>query len=188
MWQQWSAGATPHWVECLNPRVACQGRSRSWLLKCLSSLTSATACMSGRVAALYKDTVYRRSSTTVHRWWWECGAQPMWHHCWLSSNGPRYIDRLVAEGDCGVVHYLLNNVHAPKCLSERLERRSDVSDRRTRVTENMELELPRVRTEQARNFFQHRAVRLWNSMPADVCESRTSAGCRRRCRKALNAR
>ena len=62
------------------------------------------------------------------------------------------IDRLVAEGDCGVVHYLFNNVHAPKCLSERLERRSDVSDRRTRATENMELELPRVRTEQARNF------------------------------------
>ena len=76
------------------------------------------------------------------------------------------IDMLVAESDCGNVHYLLNNMHAPQCLSERLVNRSSVSSRHTRATENMQLELPRVRTEHARKFFGCRACSLWNSLPA----------------------
>ena len=97
------------------------------------------------------------------------------------------IDRLVSESDCGTVHYLLNNLHAPKCLAHMLEHRSDVSSRQTRATENMQLELPRVRTEHARKFFHYRAAALWNSLPAEVRESRTIAMCRRRFRKLTNA-
>ena len=65
---------------------------------------------------------------------------------------------LVAENDCSTVHYLLNNVHAPRCLSERFMQRRDVSSRQTRATENMQLELPRVRTEHARKFFNPRTA------------------------------
>ena len=97
-----------------------------------------------------------------------------------------HIDRLVAENDCSTVHYLLNNVHAPKCISERFVQRSDVSSRQTRATENMQLELPRDRTEHARKFFYYRACDVWNSLPADIRSSRTSATCRRRCRRLLN--
>ena len=97
------------------------------------------------------------------------------------------IDMLVAESDCSNVHYLLNNMHAPQCLSERLVNRSSVSSRHTRATENMQLELPRVRTEHARKFFGYRACSLWNSLPGDVRDSRTSAVCRKRCRKFLNS-
>ena len=96
------------------------------------------------------------------------------------------IDRLVEESDCGNVHYLINNTHAPKCLSARFEHRSDVSIRKTRATESKQLELPRVRTEHARKFFNYRACALWNTLPADVRGSRTSSMCRKRCRK-LNA-
>ena len=96
------------------------------------------------------------------------------------------IDRLVAESDCANVHcYLLNNMHAARCLSERFESRGNVSSRHTRATENMQLEFPRVRTEHARKFFRYRASSLWNSMSADVRASRTSAVCRKRCRKFL---
>ena len=93
------------------------------------------------------------------------------------------IDQLVAESDCSTVHYLINNTHAPKCLAEHFERRSDVSSRKTRGTDNMELELPRVRTENARKYFYYRACALWNTLPAEVRESQTSAMCRKRCRK-----
>ena len=82
---------------------------------------------------------------------------------------------------------ILDNMHAPQCLSERLLNRSSVSSGHTRATENMQLELPRVRTEHARKFVGYRACSLWNSLPGDVRDSRTSAVCRKRCRKFLNA-
>ena len=85
------------------------------------------------------------------------------------------IDRLVDESDCGNVHYLINNAHAPKCLSALFEHRSDVSSRKTRATADGQLELPRVRTEHARKFFTYRACALWNTLPADVRGSRTSS-------------
>ena len=68
----------------------------------------------------------------------------------------------------------------------RFEHRSDVSIRKTRATEGKQLELPRVRTEHARKFFNYRACALWNTLPADV--SRTSSMCRKRCRKLTAAR
>ena len=73
-----------------------------------------------------------------------------------------HIDRLVAENDCSTVHYLLNNVHAPRCLSERFMQRRDVSSRQTRATENMQLELPRVRTEHARKIFNPRPAGVFS--------------------------
>ena len=97
------------------------------------------------------------------------------------------MDRLVAESDCGTAHYVLNNPNAPKCLSQQFVRRSDISSRQTRASENMQLELPRVRTEQARKFFLYRAVSLWNSLPADIRASRTSVMCRRRYRKRVES-
>ena len=103
----------------------------------------------------------------------------------LEQLGWPKMDQLVAESDCATVHYLLNNTHAPKCLSERFEKRSSVSSRQTRATQNMELELPRVRTEHARRFFQYRASAIWNSLPASIRECRTSSICRKRVRKAI---
>ena len=83
---------------------------------------------------------------------------------------------------------LINNTHAPECLSARFEHRSDVSVRKTRATEGKQLELPRVRTEHARKFFIYRACAFWNTLPADVRGSRTSSMCRKRCRKLTAAR
>ena len=68
------------------------------------------------------------------------------------------IDDLIAERDMGLVHWLLTNQHAPVSLRERMVFRGDVSVRSTRATEAGQLEVPQVRTEHARRYFQYRAI------------------------------
>ena len=104
----------------------------------------------------------------------------------LQELGWRNIDELVAESDCGTLHYLLNDPHAPQCLTERFQYRSSVSSRETRATANTELEIPRMQTEHARHYFTCRSVGLWNTIPLEVRGARTSSACRKLYRKANN--
>ena len=71
-------------------------------------------------------------------------------------------DDLIAERDMDMLHWLLRNQHAPVSLRERPAFRENVSSRRTRATEAGQLQLPKVRTEQARRYFHFRAVSSWN--------------------------
>ena len=84
------------------------------------------------------------------------------------------IDDLIAERDMGLVHRLLTSEHAPVSLRERMIFREDVSVRSTRATEAGQLELPRVRTEHARHYFQFRSISSWNAAPAAVREANSS--------------
>ena len=102
----------------------------------------------------------------------------------LQELGWQNIDELVKESDCSTLHYLLNNPHAPQCLTESFQRRSSLCNRETRATANTELQIPRTRTEQARNYFICRSVRLWNTIPLEIRSARTSSACRRLYRKA----
>ena len=88
-----------------------------------------------------------------------------------------------AERDMGLVHWLLTSEHAPVSLRERMIFREDVSVRSTRATEAGQMELPRVRTEHARHYFQFRSISSWNAAPAAVREANSSAQCRRLTRK-----
>ena len=95
------------------------------------------------------------------------------------------IDDLVAERDIGMIHWLLANELAPVGLRERVTYRESVSLRETRVTEAGQLQLPRVRTEQSRQFFMYRAAALWNITPSSVRTTRFSSTCRKRARTWL---
>ena len=104
----------------------------------------------------------------------------------LQELGWQNIDELVKESDCSTLHYLLNNSHAPQCLTESFQRRSSLCNRETRATANTELQIPRTRTEHARNYFTCRSVRLWNTIPLEIRSARKSSACRRLYRKANN--
>ena len=70
---------------------------------------------------------------------------------------------------------MLFHDQAPASLCERVMYRDTVSVRETRATYAGQLQLPRVRIEQARKFFHFRAVTQWNNAPAVVRETRTAA-------------
>ena len=95
------------------------------------------------------------------------------------------LDSMIAERDVAQVHYLLNNSQAPTSLTTRIRHRADVSDRETRASVAGHLQLPRVRTEHARNFFFFRAPTQWNCAPVKVKEARSAASCRRKARDWL---
>ena len=67
-----------------------------------------------------------------------------------------------------LVRELLSATCAPELLSERVVRRSDVSDRATRANAENVLQLPRVRTEMSRRSFLFRASSAWNGLSSDV--------------------
>ena len=90
---------------------------------------------------------------------------------------------LVTEGDIVIMHWLLLHDQSPARLRKRVLYRGDVSARETRATEASQLQLPRVRTEQARKFFSYRAADEWNRAPAVVREARIASGSRRTARK-----
>ena len=95
------------------------------------------------------------------------------------------VDDLVTERDIAIMHWLLFHEQSPASLRGRVLYRGDVSARETRATEASQLQLPRVRTEQARKFFFYRAADEWNRAPAMVGEVRTALGSRRAARKWL---
>ena len=95
------------------------------------------------------------------------------------------IDNLIAERDIGITHWLLTNQHAPLSLRELVVSRESVSLRDTRATAAGQLQLPRVRTEQARRFFKCRAAAQWNRAPTTVKAAKFSISCRRLARKWL---
>lgn len=95
------------------------------------------------------------------------------------------VDDLVTERDIAIMHWLLFHEQSPASLRRRVLYRGDVSARETRATEASQLQLPRVRTEQARKFFFYRAADEWNRAPAVVREARTASRSRRVARKWL---
>ena len=100
----------------------------------------------------------------------------------LSELGWPNVDVLVAERDMAMMHSILHNDQAPASLRERVVYRDTVSVRDTRATDAGQLQLPRVRTEHARKFFNSRAAAQWNSAPAEIREASTAAKCRRMAR------
>ena len=100
-----------------------------------------------------------------------------------------YIEQLICEHDLSQTHSIINAPLTPVCLRQQFVDRGDVSERETRSVLAGELQLPRVRTEHARRYFNYRAVQQWNAAPPDVRDARTTAGCRKRARKwILNQR
>ena len=95
------------------------------------------------------------------------------------------LETLICERDLGMMHSILRDLRAPSSLCERVSYRSDVSARESRATHANLLELPRVRTEHARRFFQYRASEWWNAAPESVKSARTAYGCRRKARQWL---
>ena len=93
------------------------------------------------------------------------------------------IDQLVNECDLSRIHSLLNSPHAPASLREGLLYRGEISERETRAVEAGALQLPRVRTEHGKRFFNYRATNQWNSAPSHVRGAQTAARCRRNARK-----
>ena len=97
------------------------------------------------------------------------------------------VDELVAENDLKIMHWLLFHDQAPASLRQRVTYRGNVSERETRATDAGQLQIPRVRTEHARKFFDSRAIAQWNNAPGFVRGASTSAKCRREARKWLLA-
>ena len=95
------------------------------------------------------------------------------------------VDDLVAERDLAIMHWLLYNDQAPASLRERVLYRGNVSTRETRATDAGQLQIPRVRTEHARKFFNFRAADQWNKAPTVVREAMTAAKCRSQARQWL---
>ena len=98
------------------------------------------------------------------------------------------IDARICERDITMLHRLFNHMHAPQCLRGAISHRSDVSVRDTRATAAGLLQLPRVRTELARRHFWHRALSLWNTVPACVRETKSSVVSKRETGAWLRAR
>ena len=82
------------------------------------------------------------------------------------------VDDLVTERDVAIMHWLLFHDQLPAILRKRVMCRGDVSVRETRATDASQLQLPRVRAEQARNFSfiepltNGAGLRLWLGRPA----------------------
>ena len=73
------------------------------------------------------------------------------------------VEEMIAERDIAAVRHLTTCPDAPELLRCQLVRRSDVSSRRTRASENGQLELPRARTEFAKRSFLYRAAKACNA-------------------------
>ena len=105
----------------------------------------------------------------------------------LEELGWPNLEGMIAESDCAAMHYLVNCSYAPLCVSQRFKRRDDVSCRTTRATDRCNLDVPRVRTEQAKRFFSYRAVTRWNALPVTVRETKTARTCRKRYRELVSS-
>ena len=79
---------------------------------------------------------------------------------------PRF-EEMLRSRDLAMVQRLLSPT-APPALADIVERRSDVSLRRTRGTCDDQLQLPRIKTERARRSFPFRAVTSWNRRHHDI--------------------
>ena len=76
----------------------------------------------------------------------------------LSSLGWSRVDELLTERDLMVLYQILRSPKSPENLRALVVPRSNISDRTTRGSENMQLQTPRVRTELARRSFLCRAT------------------------------
>ena len=79
----------------------------------------------------------------------------------LEALGWQRFEGMLMERDVAMIRRLMSP-DAPPALADVVQRRSDVTERRTRGTGGDRLELPRIRTERARRSFPFRAVSSWN--------------------------
>ena len=93
------------------------------------------------------------------------------------------INDLIAERNMGMLHWVMTSQHAPASLRERVVLREAVSIRGTRATEAAQLQLPTVRTEQARHFFSFFEPSLFGMMFAAVKCANSHSLCRRNTKK-----
>ena len=80
----------------------------------------------------------------------------------LQELGWGRVDDLIRDSDLTIVRNLLSAPNSSEILRSKLILRSDESARCTRATERGQLQLPRVKTEFARNSFLFRASKHWN--------------------------
>ena len=132
---------------------------------CLSVWGSCTATQRHRVqkalnfgARIVRNVGYRDQVTSVLR---ELG--------WLR------VEDMVIERDTMLMRDLLTADRAPEILREHVTRRTDVSNRMTRASNEGLLQVPRVRTEFSRRSFLCRASKTWNVLPTDVRSSATGS-------------
>ena len=90
----------------------------------------------------------------------------------LRELGWRRIGEMIAEHDSCLMYRLMHD-RVPEVLRSHIMRRSDVSARTTRATDDEHLEVPLNSTEFARRSFLSRAVRAWNELPCRVRRSPT---------------
>ena len=81
---------------------------------------------------------------------------------WLS------VQDMLAYRDAQMVYKIING-SVPLYLKNFVKRRSDVHNRSTRNSHN--LDIPKCRTSFAQRSFGYRAIKLWNSLPNNVRES-----------------
>ena len=98
------------------------------------------------------------------------------------------ISTRVCERDLLMLRHLLSHPYSPQCLSSKVRYRSSVSVRDTRAAVAGHLELPRVRTEMAKRFFDYRALSLWNEALANLKDTSSAAGFKREVEAWLEAR
>ena len=97
------------------------------------------------------------------------------------------IEQLISECDISRVYSLMTSPHAPASLCDNFVYRGEISGRETRAAQGGALQLPRVRTELARRYFNYRATKQWNLAPSLVKEAPTAARCRKSARKWILA-
>ena len=98
----------------------------------------------------------------------------------LTELGWRKIGEMIEEHDRCTMYRLIHGEGGPEVMRSHIKRRSDVSARATRATDDEHLEMPLNRSEFARRSFLARAVRAWNALPCHVRRSPTYAVFRRR--------
>ena len=99
-----------------------------------------------------------------------CSCDPVQREFeWLGTND------LIAERHVGLLHCLITNQHS---FARERGTPGERSERNTRATETIQLQLPWVRTEHVRRYFNLLyGVSLWNEAPATVTDT-TSSECK----------
>ena len=78
------------------------------------------------------------------------------------------VDELITNSDIATMRRILGASNAAELLRDQVTSRADVSARRTRATEDGQLQLPRYDTTFAQRGFRFRAVKAWNGLPRDA--------------------
>ena len=78
---------------------------------------------------------------------------------------------MIADADVTLVSRLMTREEAPAALKALIVHRSQVTSRSSRSSSAPLLQLPRVKTELARQSFHYRALKQWNHQDASIRRS-----------------